>query len=277
VASAVATFLVACSRDLPAEPATVPSPEDGRQKAARALTAAPDLVSASALSAAPPGEGVAVVELFTSEGCSSCPPADKLLAGVTARAQAFALPIYTLSFHVDYWNYLGWRDPFSSSSYSERQHAYAGIGTQGGTYTPQVVVNGAAECLGSDGSRLKALIAAALRQKARTQIELHAHRSAQGIDVDYRVSGDTRDRVLNLALLEPRAESRVDRGENANRHLAHVNVVRAFVSRPLSEGTAGRWLLPAGPEFEGHRVGLAAFAEAAKQRDVSGAAALELP
>ncbi len=283
--AAIAAALVVfsgCSRELPAERSALATPEP-----APASTARPDVPTPTAVPAASgapsvssnnhEGKGVAVVELFTSEGCSSCPPADKVLASLTARAKASSLPVYTLSFHVDYWNYLGWRDPFSNASYSERQHAYAGIGANGGTYTPQVVVNGAAECVGSDSSRIGHLIDSALERRPRTQIELDARRSPHAIEVDYRVSGDTQGRVLNLALLEPRAESQVEHGENAGEHLAHVNVVRVFTSRALSEGKAGHWTLPAGPDLARRAVGVVAFAQEATQRDISGATALELP
>ncbi|MEO8980497.1 MAG: DUF1223 domain-containing protein [Polyangiaceae bacterium] len=280
----VTAVLPGCSRELPAEGIVLATPEPGRERSARPDPSAPAAARVPTLSGTPSvssatrgGEGVAVVELFTSEGCSSCPPADTVLANLTARANASSLPVYTLSFHVDYWNYLGWRDRFSSSSYSERQQAYSGISANGGTYTPQVVVNGAAECIGSDSSRIDALIDSALKRQSRTQIELDARRSAQGVEVAYRVSGDTNGRVLNLALLEPRAESQVEHGENAGERLTHVNVVRVFTSRKLSDGTAGHWTLPAGPDFTARRVGVVAFAEDASQRDVSGATALELP
>ncbi len=259
-----------CSREVPAE---------------RALAAAPPaqhdatLPSSSNGAAAPSvahGSGVAVVELFTSEGCSSCPPADRMLATLSARAKAESLPVFPLSFHVDYWNDLGWRDRFSRASYSERQRNYGPISAGGGTYTPQVVINGEAECVGSDASRIDALIGSALQRSSRAQIALEARRGEHGIEVSYRVSGETRARVINLALVEPRAESQVERGENAGERLAHVNVVRAFSTRALSEGSAGTWSPAADPEFQSRRVGVVAYVEGAAQRDVSGAAALEL-
>jgi hypothetical protein len=272
----VCALFSGCSRERPAERvASAPrEPAASGSSTARLALAA---TAASASSTAEDATGVAVVELFTSEGCSSCPPADRVLASLTARAKADALPVYTLSFHVDYWNYLGWRDRFSSSSYSERQRGYSSINADGGTYTPQAVVNGDAECVGSDASRLDALIDSALQRVPRTQIELDARRGAQGIDVDYRVSGATAGRVLNLALLEPRAESQVEHGENAGERLAHINVVRAFASRTLSAGSAGHWTLQAGPDFAARRVRVVAYAEGASQRDISGATALELP
>lgn len=220
--------------------------------------------------------GVAVVELFTSEGCSSCPPADRVLAKLAARATSDSLPLYPLSFHVDYWNHLGWRDRFSDERFSERQRNYSALSASGGTYTPQIVVNGQAECVGSNANQIDALIAAALQRQPRTQIQLSAHRGEHGIEVSFRVSGETRGRVLNLALVERRADSQVETGENAGERLAHVNVVRLFTSLPLSEGMSGNWSARPGPELAQSPLGLVAFAEAASQRDISGAAALEL-
>jgi hypothetical protein len=271
---ALCAALGGCSRELPAERAAIATREPSAPLVAGASSPSG---TASASSAAHGGAGVAVVELFTSEGCSSCPPADRVLASLAARAKADSLPVYTLSFHVDYWNYLGWRDRFSSASYSERQRGYSSINANGGTYTPQVVVNGEAECVGSDSSRVDDLIDSALKRAPRTQIELDARRGPDGIDVSYRVSGATAGRVLNLALVEPRAESQVEQGENAGERLAHVNVVRGFASRALSDGNAGHWTLKAGPDFAPRRVGIVAYAEGASQRDISGATALELP
>jgi len=232
--------------------------------------------TAARASTPPQGTGVAVVELFTSEGCSSCPPADRVLSDVAARAKSASLPVYVLSFHVDYWNYLGWRDRFSSSSYSERQRGYASINPSGGTYTPQAVVNGDSECVGSDSSQINALIAAALKRQSRTQIELQARRTDDGIEVSYRVSGESTGRILNLALVEPHAESAVKSGENSGERLAHVNVVRGFQSRALAAGNVGSWSFKPGADFDRRPVGVVAYAEDAEQRDISGATALEL-
>jgi hypothetical protein len=259
--AAACTLLCSCSRTVRPE------------AEARPVVEPPLAASASAPQT---GQGVAVVELFTSEGCSSCPPADRVLSQVTARAKAGSLPIYTLSFHVDYWNYLGWRDRFSSSSYSERQRGYSTINPSGGTYTPQAVVNGEAECVGSDASQIDALIATALQRNPRTLIELHARRAEGGVEVSYRVTGDIAGRVLNLALVEPQAESAVKSGENSGERLAHVNVVRGFESHALSAGSAGSWSVKPSADFAAQRVGIVAYAEDATQRDVSGAVALEL-
>jgi hypothetical protein len=271
-------WLAGCSRALRPEPeadarrAPEPAPLASQPGAVLAPAGA-----ASATSAATKGaRGVAVVELFTSEGCSSCPPADRVLSRLTERAAAQSLPVYTLSFHVDYWNYLGWTDRFSSSSYSDRQRGYAALDANGGSYTPQAVINGEAECVGSDSSQIDSLIAAALERQPRTRIELEARRTEGGIELGYRVSGETAGRVLNLALLEPRVESAVKSGENAGERLAHVNVVRAFTSRALGPSNAGRWSFAPNGSFDARPLGVIAYAEGAAQRDISGATALEL-
>ena len=267
----VSCLLGGCSREVPAERAALATREPPTGAAApRASEQASERGETSQAA------GVAVVELFTSEGCSSCPPADRVLAELAARANAGALPVYTLSFHVDYWNSLGWRDRFSSSRYSERQGNYSAISARGGVYTPQIVVNGEQECVGSNAARIDSLVDTALEHQARTRIALEATRGAHVIEVNYEVTGDTQARVLNLALVEPRADSQVERGENAGNHLTHVNVVRLFTTRALSAGTSGHWSAPAGPEFDARPVGVVAYAERAAQRDISGAAALEL-
>jgi hypothetical protein len=280
--AAALPLLVGCSRPLRPEPEShapgiveaLVAPSD--PEVAAAPTASAGEGKTSRVLAPALGKGVAVVELFTSEGCSSCPPADRVLARLTSRAASESLPVYTLSFHVDYWNYLGWRDRFSSSDYSERQRGYASINPRGGTYTPQAVVNGQAECVGSDASQIDSLVTTALQRQSRTGIELTARRAEGAIEVSYRVSGDTAGRVLNLALLEPRAESAVKSGENAGERLAHVNVVRAFTSHALAAGSAGSWSFKPNADFSARRVGVVAYAEDTTQRDISGAAAVEL-
>jgi hypothetical protein len=220
--------------------------------------------------------GVAVVELFTSEGCSSCPAADRVLSRLASRAAAQGLPIYGLSFHVDYWNYLGWADRFSDSAYSERQRGYASLNPEGGIYTPQAIINGESQCVGSDSTRIDALVDDAFARAPRTFIELTAEREATRIAVSYRVTGATNGLVLNLALLQPHAESSVKSGENAGERLTHVNVVRAFVTRALGGAGTGSWRFESSAGYDLQRVIIVGYAQSSAGRAISGATAIAL-
>ena len=118
-----------------------------------------------------PGKGFAVVELFTSEGCSSCPPADALVARV--QKESTNKPVYILAFHVDYWNRLGWKDVYSSAEYSARQNQYANwLNLSSEVYTPQAIVNGHTEFVGSEEGTLRKAIQAGLQKSASTPLTL---------------------------------------------------------------------------------------------------------
>jgi hypothetical protein len=160
-----------------------------------------------------------VVELFTSEGCSSCPPADALLAQLASRPEVLAL-----SFHVDYWDRLGWKDPFSMPAATRRQSRYAellGIAT---VYTPQIVVDGKWQAIGSDSGEVGRALDAARRDADEVAVALsvdHGHaRIKVGIGSE-GVSG-----TVLLVGFDRRRVSAVMRGENGGRTLTHVDVVR---------------------------------------------------
>ena len=113
-----------------------------------------------------------LIELFTSEGCSSCPSADKNLEKITAQAKAFGQNIYTLSYHVDYWDYLGWKDPYSTKQFSDRQRDYATQFNSNRIYTPQMVVNGKTEFVGSNQKTSQQAIKQALVSKTTSAIAI---------------------------------------------------------------------------------------------------------
>ena len=176
--------------------------------------------------------GVAVVELFTSEGCSSCPPADELLARLAGRPGVLAL-----SFHVDYWNDLGWPDRFASAENTARQHAYAlSLGARG-LYTPQLVVAGADAFVGSDADHADASITRALAAAPPVPLTLRVRTTPTEAVVDYDAPGAPAGALLEVAVVERAATSEVHAGENAGRTLHHVNVVRSFASSPLLSPT----------------------------------------
>ena len=176
-----------------------------------------------------------LVELFTSEGCSSCPPADELLARLEQTQPVAGAEIIALSEHVDYWNRLGWADPYSSAEFSERQNSYARAFDTDDIYTPQMIVDGRVQFVGSNRDRARQAIAEAARAaKARVDISLRGATVDSAIlaisisDLQSAWTGDSAE-VL-LAITESGLRSSVSRGENAGRSLHHTAVVRTLSS-----------------------------------------------
>lgn len=174
--------------------------------------------------------GLAVVELFTSEGCSSCPPADRVLQELNERARATGEPIYALSFHVDYWDRLGWVDPFSSADYSARQREYTDRLPER-TYTPQIVINGSTALIGSRREEVMTRVEAALAEPFSARLSASVGVKGNRAVIAYGVDGPTGndERVVAL-LVQPNATTEVRRGENRGRSLTHVRIVRAMAS-----------------------------------------------
>jgi hypothetical protein len=163
-----------------------------------------------------------LVELFTSEGCSSCPPADRLLEKLDREQPVAGAELVVLSEHVDYWNSLGWADPFSSALYSQRQREYAET-LPGEVYTPEMVVDGAKGFVGSsEGDARKAAQEAAKTPKAAIHVAVRREdkKATVSIHMDQAVDG-----TLYLALAHEAMKSQVLRGENGGRSLSHVAVV----------------------------------------------------
>jgi hypothetical protein len=173
-----------------------------------------------------PGPRVPVLlELFTSEGCSSCPPADRFLEKLDREQPVAGADLIVLSEHVDYWNQLGWADPFSSSLYSQRQREYASH--QGGeVYTPELMIDGQKGLVGSDERE----VLQAVRDAARGQ-KPPLHVTAEQVDRQARIivhMDEPGDGILYVALAHDAMKSNVLRGENAGRGLSHVAVVYAI-------------------------------------------------
>ncbi len=220
--------------------------------------------------------GVAVVELFTSQGCSSCPSADDVLAKIHAWGEKKGQPVYCLSFHVDYWNSLGWADPFSRPEFTARQREYAPSFQARRIYTPQMIVNGKTEFVGSRRSEAMQALKAALKSPAGTTLHLQATMSGDGRmgTVRYKVTVDQPTAVLNIALVQKAVENSVLRGENAGHDLAHVNVVRALQSVSLDKPSGKVELtLPQGLSASSARV--IAYVQHRQSRQVLGATAVD--
>jgi len=172
----------------------------------------------------PVSEGFAVVELFTSEGCSSCPPADEAVG----RLNGWKNNVYVLSFHVDYWDYLGWKDNFSSPAYSKRQQEYGSIFHLNSIYTPQIIVNGKIQFVGNEETRLRETIEAELKEAPVYEIDLKVQ-SANKNQVLISCSTSTdKDLTLNLALVQNMSRDFIQRGENKGKNLMHYFTVRDF-------------------------------------------------
>lgn len=189
------------------------------------------------LEAREPGPGIAVIELFTSQGCSSCPPADRVLQELTRAADPAVL---TLSFHVDYWNYLGWTDPYSSPAHSARQRSYAARLSAGRVFTPQAIVNGRHSALGSARSELEDLI----RMEKQVSPLARPRLQFREDSLRYQVAAQRGGLRISLLVLQDAARNPVPRGENSGEELSHVHVVRRLTERQLEgsgAGTTGEW------------------------------------
>jgi hypothetical protein len=193
-----------------------------------------------------------LVELFTSEGCSSCPPADELLRQISGGKTPEGQLIVGISEHVSYWNSLGWDDPYSSEQYTSRQNSY---GTRFGldsVYTPQIVVNGREQFVGSDRRSLDAAFATEAQRK---QIELHITSmqiAGKNVTFSYSAAGLPADSSLHLVavLVDDADRSNVLRGENSGRELTHTSVARALVPLGILRGIdLGSVTLPLPPSF----------------------------
>lgn len=181
------------------------------------------------------GRKAVLVELFTSEGCSSCPPADDLLIHLEKTRPIEGVEIIALSQHVDYWNRLGWADPFSSPEFSSRQNRYASVFRNDSIYTPQMVVDGHLEMVGSNSGKVQSAIRQAVQHpKAKIQVsQTESKASSEKITIQLSIhiedlptisAGDRID--VMLAITESGLLSNVSRGENAGRRIAHTAVVR---------------------------------------------------
>ncbi|MEM8845978.1 MAG: DUF1223 domain-containing protein [Bacteroidota bacterium] len=180
---------------------------------------------------------VVVVELFTSQGCSSCPPADVLLEKVKTQ---YPNDVFALSYHVDYWNYIGWEDPFSHARYTKRQSYYNQKLGYRGNYTPEAIVNGKEHFVGSSSGQMYSKIDKYKDQRAQNQIALsNVNRKGNSISFDYEIDGDISDKTLRAVLVLDERTTSVKRGENRNRVLKNSNIVVAesYNELNLSKGS----------------------------------------
>lgn len=216
------------------------------------------------------GKGFAVVELFTSEGCSSCPAADELVAKI--QKEVSDKPVYILAFHVDYWNRLGWRDVFSNADYSRRQNDYANYLKIQSVYTPQIVVNGKTEFVGSQEGTLRNAIRTSLGKAAEDQLTLNVTgQTATKAELRYNIAVDNKNTVLLLALVQKTAQTKVRSGENGGRTLSHVQIVRNLQTVKLN-GKTGSASIALPHNFDAHGWEVIGFLQNTVRGTITGAA-----
>ncbi|HEY5921377.1 MAG TPA: DUF1223 domain-containing protein [Kofleriaceae bacterium] len=209
-------------------------------------------------------EAPLVVELFTSQGCSSCPPADKLLDNLARDGALAGRPLAPLSFHVDYWDDLGWPDPFALPAWTERQSEYARALGDRSVYTPELVVGGRVGLVGSNASRAAQAIASAPRQ---IKIAATAKWTKDSVTIEAKAP-DGADVIV--AIWQDGTKTKVPRGENAGTTLTNDRVVRRL-ERVAVAGKPGAKTIKIDPSWGA--VGAVAFAQKS-DRSIVGAALL---
>jgi len=246
---------------------------------AEGRAAATSLQAATVTTAAP----AVLVELFTSEGCSTCPPADKLLADLDQTQSLKGVQVIALSEHVDYWNRLGWKDPFSSAGFSQRQLDYARAMGQNDVYTPQMVIDGRVGFVGSRAEPVRdAIVKAAGLPKAAISLAIKTT-TLKAVKLTVQVenapevsSGDTAE--VMLAITESGLLSNVLRGENSGRKLTHSAVTRKLIRIGVIKGK----VFSAEPgvdldaSWKRENMKAVAFVQERTSRRVLGAAAIKL-
>jgi hypothetical protein len=229
-----------------------------------------------------------VVELFTSEGCSSCPPADELLARLERTQPVNNVRIIALEEHVDYWNQLGWLDRFSSPLFRGRQNDYARVFNTDNIYTPQMVVNGLAALVGDGGANAQeAIRKAAVRPDVTVRLAPERNRGdAYAVDIAVQLRNEraktSAPADVYLALTENRLVSQVLAGENAGRQLRHSAVVRSFsaIGKLDARAAVGMDLKPTlkiPTQWNRRNLRAVVFVQDEKTQRITGAGTADLP
>ncbi len=216
-------------------------------------------------------KGFAVVELFTSEGCSSCPAADAAIARLLSKQ---IKDVYILSYHVDYWDRLGWKDEFSQQKFSARQQEYSRHLSLDGVYTPQVIVNGTAQFVGSNESALGNAVNNSINKGSSSNIQITAKKTNNTVDVSYNITGSNEPMLLNAAIVLPEADTKVKRGENGGRMLHHVNIVSNLKVSEVKG--SGELIIEIPGQLTGKPVKIIAYTQAKQSFKVLGADAVDL-
>lgn len=234
------------------------------------------LLLVASLSIAGIAQSPVVVELFTSEGCSSCPPADAVLLQLSQKKPGEAPPLILLGEHVDYWNYIGWTDRFSSKQFSERQGEYAKA-LHAEVYTPQMVIDGQEQFVGNDAGEVSSRIAAAAKKPNPAQVSLTWEGSGR-LRVSVHSSTAAKADVL-LAITEDGLSTQVANGENGGKTLHHAAVVRQL--RGIGEMANGSFEktidVPQQAGWNAAKLKVAVLVQDAGSRRILGAGSVTFP
>jgi hypothetical protein len=215
-----------------------------------------------------------LAELFTSEGCNSCPPADRLLEHLLEAQPIAGVEIIALSEHVTYWDNQGWKDPFDSQQFTARQQRYGSRFNLDSIYTPQLIVDGRHEFVGSDQRSIeKALRAAATAPKPLMQIAVTA--ASDMLNVAASGRGTSQPGELWFALTEDHLAVDVKRGENANRRLTHSGVVRTLQSAGGTDISSKRVSFKIAPDWNRKNLRLVVFVQSRKDGAILSVASSE--
>lgn len=179
-------------------------------------------------------ESFAVLELFTSQGCASCPSADSLLKKVYNPNKK----IYAISLHVDYWDYLGWKDPYARKENSEKQKEYFRK-MSWRVYTPQIVMNGQSHFIGSDEEKIMQNLSVKLPNRNDSRLNLSLSRGQNELKVNFKTICTSSNSVLKVHLLRKNVKNKVNNGENAGLLLEHINVSEGYQEFDLAKGGSG--------------------------------------
>jgi hypothetical protein len=228
------------------------------------------LATSLVIATAPAPRVPILVELFSSEGCSSCPAADAVLLDLDASQPVSGAEVVAVEFHVDYWNNLGWEDPFSQHEFTLRQERYAPLFDRSGVYTPQMIVDGSSEFVGSRASAAREAIAAAASRSHPAHIGLTRADTQLEVSVDQAPPGA----LVVAATTESNLSTQVEHGENAGRTLRHGPIARDL--RLLGHvGADGRFHTVTPVEGGAHRRAVV-FVQSAKDGQVEGTAVADL-
>jgi hypothetical protein len=210
-----------------------------------------------------------LAELFTSQGCNSCPPADGLLEVLLQAQPIPGVYVVTLSEHVTYWDHQGWKDPFGSQQFTTRQQQYGDRFNLDSVFTPQMVIDGTHQVIGSDKRAIeKAFIEAAKTPKPALHVEMAINDGALNMSASGPGLTAEKDTELWFAIAEDHLVIDVKRGENANKTLKHSGVVRILRSAGGAEVTSGKLSVKLAPEWKRENLRVVAFVQSKKNRRV---------